>query len=101
MPPKPHCKYGNATCKNKVWELAKKIKNKDPKLYRQDVYENNMYKHSYGKDTVMGWNIDHIIPHSNPKSTDDIRNLQALNTHKNKSLQDSKIKKNRHSKCNQ
>ena len=31
-------------------------------LYRKDAYNNEIYKPSYGKDTKMGWNVDHIKP---------------------------------------
>ena len=39
---------------DKVWEKVKKIRGKDPKLYKQDSYGNVMYKHSYGKNSPMG-----------------------------------------------
>ena len=86
--------------KDAVWELAKTIPGKDPYLYRQDAYENVMYRWSYGKDTPMGWVIDHIKPVSKG-GTDDLDNLQAMNTAKNRELGDSTDKRSRHSQENQ
>lgn len=86
-----------STLADKVWEKAKKIQGKDPNKYRQDPYGNTMFKASYGKDTPMGWNIDHIKPKSKGGS-DSLRNLQALNSKVNKSKGNSSKKKSRHSK---
>lgn len=91
--------YNSQDVKNKVWEKAKIIENKNPKQYRQDPYENTLYYNSYGKDSKMGWNIDHIKPIQKGGSND-ISNLQALQTHINKSKGDDIIKKSRHSKVN-
>ena len=88
-------KYGQAQTQTKVWEHAKLIRGKDPNLYRQDPYKNIMYKESYGKDSAMGWQIDHIKPQARGGSHD-IVNLQALNTTINKSKSDSLVKKSRH-----
>jgi 5-methylcytosine-specific restriction endonuclease McrA len=84
---------------DKVWNSAKIIKGKDPAEYRQDPYGNVMYKNSYGKNTDMGWEVDHIKPKSKGGS-DAIRNLQALNSKINKSKSNSLVKKSRHSKGN-
>ena len=81
--------------KDDVWEKAKPIRGKDPDVYRQDPYGNEMYKPSYGKDSEMGWEIDHIKPESKGGS-DDLRNLQAMNTAKNRELGDSTRKRSRH-----
>jgi len=82
-----------------VWEKAKKARGKDPNLYRQDPYGNLMYKPSYGKDSPMGWEVDHIKPKSLGGS-DSTKNLQALNTKVNKEKGESLVKKSRHSKSN-
>jgi 5-methylcytosine-specific restriction endonuclease McrA len=87
--------YGTKDCPEKVFERAKEIRGKDPELYRQDPYGNVMYRHSYGKDTNMGWNLDHIKPASRGGSND-IVNLQALNSHTNKSKGNTLVKKSRH-----
>ena len=39
----------NETKKDAVWDKAKKIRGKDPELYRQDPYGSAMYKPSHGK----------------------------------------------------
>ena len=83
----------------KVWDKAKKIRGKDPQMYRQDPYGNTMYWYSYGKNTDMGWEIDHIKPKSKGGS-DAVVNLQALSTRVNRSKGGSLKKKNRHSKSN-
>lgn len=88
-------KYGGSNTKDKVWALAAIIGGKDPNTHRQDPYGNVMYKASYGQATPMGWEIDHIIPPSRGGS-DDIINLQALNTSVNRSKGNSLVKKSRH-----
>ena len=93
-------KYSQKRCFLNVFAKAKSIKNKDPKKYRQDPYGNIMYLSSYGKYSLMGWSIDHIQPRAIGGS-DDIRNLQALNSKINASKGKTSVKKSRHSKCNQ
>lgn len=83
----------------KAWNNAKTIRGKDSDIHRQDSYGNKMYKTSYGKDSDMGWEVDHIKPQSKGGS-DATRNLQALNTSVNRSKGDSLVKKSRHSKNN-
>ena len=83
--------------KEKVWNNAQTVRGKDPDLYRKDPYGNVMYKHSHGKASEMGWDVDHIIPASRGGS-DATRNLQALNTTVNRSKGDTLVKKSRHSK---
>lgn len=97
---KNRCKFGDEDCVNKVWETAIPIDGKDKSKYRKDIYGNIMYKYSYGKDTDMGWKIDHIKP-VNKGGSHDIVNLQALASYKTSELKDSLKKKDRHSKCNQ
>ncbi len=88
-------KYGGTNSKDKVWEHAAKVNGKNPNIYRQDPYGNVMYKASHGQATPMGWDIDHIKPQSRGGSND-IRNLQALNTNINRSKGNSLVKKSRH-----
>ena len=70
--------------KEKAWDNAKKIRGKDPEKYRQDPYGNKMYKASQGKNSDMGWDVDHIKPKSKG-GKDTTRNLQALNSNVNRS----------------
>ena len=81
---------------NKAWDNADKMRGKDPDLYRKDPYGNPMYRHSHGKSSEMGWDVDHITPKSRGGS-DSTKNLQALNSSVNRGKGDSLIKKSRHS----
>jgi hypothetical protein len=40
-----------------VWDKASKIRGKDPELYRKDINGYEIYWHSFGKKTDMGWII--------------------------------------------
>ena len=70
--------------KDDVWKKASKIRGKSSAKYRKDKLGNVMYYGSYGKDTGMGWQIDHSKPRSKG-GTHHLNNLQALNTSANKS----------------
>ena len=85
--------------KDKAWDNAKRIRGKDPEKYRQDPYGKTIYKASYGKDSDMGWEVDHINPQSKGGSSSP-KNLQALNVATNRSKGDDERKKSRHSKTN-
>ncbi len=87
----------NSDKKDTVWSKAQKIRSKDPEKYRKDPYGNTMYYSSYGKDSGMGWEIDHIKPKALGGS-DATRNLQALKTRVNREKGDSRNKRSRHSK---
>jgi 5-methylcytosine-specific restriction endonuclease McrA len=65
-----------------VWIKAKTIKGKNPNLYRRDSLGNVIYKSSYGRNSRMGWQVDHIHPRSRGGSNSP-RNLQALQTRAN------------------
>ena len=99
MASKKHCKLGDENCVEKVWGTAAPIAGMDKDKYRKDVYGNIIYKQSFGKNTMMGWAIDHIKP-VNRGGSDDIVNLQALSTNKTELLGDTLKKKDRHSKSN-
>ena len=89
--------YGSTDCKEKVWNLAEPIKNKDPSKFRQDPYGNQICKTSYGKTSEQGWQVDHIKP-SSKGGSNNIRNLQALQSSVNMSKGNTLVKKSRHLK---
>ena len=73
---------------DEVWEKGKKVKGKDPNLYRMDIHDNLIFKPSYGKNSKMGWEIDHKYPKSLGGS-DHLRNKQPLQTKTNKDKSDN------------
>jgi len=66
-----------------VWEQGKKIPGKDPNRYREDAVGNLIYRPSYGKNSEMGWEVDHKKP-VDKGGTDNLRNLQPLQSNENK-----------------
>jgi len=67
----------------KVWEKGKPVRGKEPDSYRRDAAGNVIYKPSYGKDSDMGWEVDHKRPASKG-GKDNLGNLQPLQTEENK-----------------
>lgn len=82
---------------DKVWERAQPIRGKDPNKVRKDPYGNQIKRDQYGNDGPQGWEIDHIKP-ANRGGSDHLRNLQAMQTGKNRQLGDTLKKRSRHSK---
>jgi len=70
-----------------AWNSAHKVRGKNPEVYRKDDYGNLMYRSSYGKQSDMGWEIDHIHPKAKG-GTDSPRNLQALQWEENRKKSD-------------
>lgn len=69
--------------KDDVWNKARKVRGKDSNLYRKDDLGNILYYHSYGKNSEMGWEIDHSKPQSKG-GTNHLNNLRALKTSENR-----------------
>ena len=65
-----------------VWEKGHKIRGENPDVYRKDKYGNVLYRSSYGKNSDMGWVIDHKNP-KDKKGTESIKNKQPLQTKEN------------------
>ena len=70
-----------------AWENAKKIPGKNSDLYRKDAYGNTIYKPSYGKESTMGWELDHKFPKAKGGS-DSPRNIQAIQWEENRKKSD-------------
>lgn len=66
----------------KVWEKGQVIPGKNPDVYRKDACGNTIFRHSYGKESDMGWEIDHKHPIAQG-GTDNLRNLQPLQSAEN------------------
>lgn len=67
----------------KVWDKAQKVRGKNPDLYRRDPKGDVIYKPSYGKESDMGWEVDHKRPKAKGGS-DSLRNLQAMQWENNR-----------------
>lgn len=75
--------------KDKVWNKARDIPGKDPKIWKQDACGTPMKKDDYGdRDSNYGWEIDH----KDPKGTDNLSNLQPLQWKNNANKGDGELK---------
>lgn len=57
-----------------VWRKAQPVPNNNPNVFRQDYAGAWIRREDFGKGTLYGWAIDHILPKS-MGGTDDIDNL--------------------------
>ncbi|NQY30397.1 MAG: HNH endonuclease [Flavobacteriaceae bacterium] len=69
--------------KDEVWNKESKVRGKDPELYRKDDLGNELFYHSYGKNSNMGWEIDHSKPQSKG-GTHHLNNLRPLKSIENR-----------------
>ena len=69
--------------KDSVWDKGDKVRGKNPDLYRRDELGNIIYYPSYGKDSEMGWQIDHIKPKAKGGG-DNLGNLRPLQSDANR-----------------
>jgi len=70
-----------------VWQNAKTVDNFDPNKFRQDVCGAWMAWDNYGKETAIGWEVDHVLPVSKG-GTDHTDNLRAMHWQNNRSKAD-------------
>ncbi len=69
--------------KEHAWNNAKKIRGKNPNLYRRDSEGNEICKWAYGKKGPKSWEIHHKHPLSRG-GTNSPRNLEAMQTRANR-----------------
>ena len=67
----------------KVWEKGRKVPNRDPKVLRVDDDFRIIRRKQYGKESVAGWELDHIIP-SAIGGRDVLSNLRPLHWESNR-----------------
>ncbi len=79
-----------------LWLTCECVEGKDEKLYRKDVYGNEILFHSYNKKGDKSYTIDLIIPLSMGGSYN-IENLQLLQVKTKKQVEDDLDKKSRYS----
>jgi len=70
-----------------VWQKATPIRGKAG--YAKDSCGATIYRHSYGKTSDMGWEIDHKLAVANGGS-DDLSNLQPLHWENNRAKSDKR-----------
>lgn len=74
--------------KDSIWDKGIVVEGYDKKLYRKDAAGAWIAYAEYGnRDSIMGWEIDHIWPKSKG-GKDDIDNLRPLNWKNNDSKGD-------------
>ena len=66
-----------------AWNNAHINRGKNPDVYWRDDYGNTIFKSSYGKQSDMGWEVDHRHPVSKG-GTDSPKNLQAVQWKENR-----------------
>ena len=67
---------------DQIFAKGAKVPGKDPAQYRKDACGNEIYRYSYGKETPMGWEVDHSYPKAKG-GTNCSRNLKPLQSSEN------------------
>ena len=67
---------------NEIFAKGNIIPGKNPSKYRKDNCGNMIYRSSYGKETPMGWEVDHSVPKAKGGSNCS-RNLKPLQSSEN------------------
>ena len=73
-----------------VWDKAGVIPGIDHRVRRRDRYGFYIDWAEYGKRTVFGWVIDHVVPVSRGGS-DDLGNLQPLHWENNQAKDEGRL----------
>lgn len=77
--------------KEKLWQKAKEIPHFEPALWRRDICGFAIRYTDFGdRDSMYGWEIDHIYPVA-MGGNDDLNNLQILNWKNNADKADSLV----------
>ena len=84
--------YYKSDIVDKLWDKMPTIENKDPKKYRLDDEKNVLYRPSFGKKTLMGFEKDHKIS-KHDGGSHDISNLRLLQTKANRVKGSNSVKK--------
>lgn len=65
-----------------IFAKGEVIPDKNPSEYRKDACGNEIYRPNYGKETPMGWEVDHNFPKAKG-GTNSSRNLKPLQSSEN------------------
>ena len=75
--PRKHANYGDSKYIDKIWNLAKPIKNKDPEKYRQNPYGIEIYK-SQSSNTTTTTTTNNNNNNNNNNSNIEVRSDNVI-----------------------
>jgi hypothetical protein len=70
-----------------VWEKGTTVENYDSTKYRKDLAGAWIARNDYGKETQLGWQIDHVYP-SSKGGDENLINLRPMHWENNQSKAD-------------